>query len=44
MCISFAFRKKAAFKLPEVIIVLNIIKNKKGINNIFFMNKNYMQM
>ena len=29
MCISFAFRTKAPFKLPEVINVINIIKNKK---------------
>ena len=29
MCISFAFRTKARFKLPEVINVINIIKNKK---------------
>ena len=28
MCISFAFRTKAPFKLPEVINVINIIKNK----------------
>ena len=43
MCISFAFRTKAPFKLPEVINVINIIKNIK-VNNMFFMNKNYMQM
>ena len=28
MGISFAFRTKASFKLPEVINVINIIKNK----------------
>ena len=43
MGISFAFRTKAWFKLPEVINIINIIK-KIGINNIFFVNKNYMQM
>ena len=29
MCTSFALRTKAPFKLPEVINVINIIKNKK---------------
>ena len=44
MGISFAFRTKASFKLPEVINVINIIKNKQVQKIFFFMNKNYMQM
>ena len=35
MCISFALRTKVSSKLLEVINVISIIKNKKGIEILF---------